>query len=101
MLAFRVGGSTFPFATGGGSLRRLQVGTDFFVFNRLLGNAPINEPTIGDNMFLGVEPDVYVNWAVTSDVTLAVRYGVFFPSGDAFPSDVPRQFFFVSMTYAF
>jgi hypothetical protein len=49
---------------------------------------------------------------MTSDVTLALRYGIFFPNDDAFPSHVelgggnsdpsePRQFFSVSVTYAF
>ena len=102
MLTFRVGGSTFPFHDTG-ALRRMQLGTDVFIFNRLLGNAPIDEPTISgrDDLFLGWEPDVYMNWAITSDVTLAMRYGVFFPNSDVLTSSRQRQFFFVSLTYAF
>ena len=34
--------------------------------------------------YLGVEPDVYVNWQVTSDVTVALRYGVFVPASRNF-----------------
>ena len=40
-------------------------------------------------------------WLITSDLTLATRYGVFFPDGDTFKSNRQRQFFFVSLTYAF
>ena len=39
---------------------------------------PIDEVT-SDDRYLGWEPDVYINWQVTSDVTFAFRYGVFFP----------------------
>jgi hypothetical protein len=95
----RVGASTFPFHHVR-PLRRLQVGGDFFVFNKFRETAPIDETT-QDERFLGVEPDVYLNWQVTSDVTLALRYGVFFPSDDAFPIDEARHFFFAGVTFAF
>jgi hypothetical protein len=38
---------------------------------------------------------------VVSDVTLALRYGVFFPSNDAFGDDTARQFFSVGVTFGF
>ena len=53
---------------------------------------------------LGVEPDVYLNWQIANDVTLALRYGVFFPNRDAFGSGAAgetRQFFFGGLTFAF
>ena len=57
---------------------------------------------MSDNRFLGVEPDVYLNWQMTSDVTLALRYGVFFPSSTTFgQSTDARQFFFAGLTFAF
>ena len=99
MLAVRVGGSTFPLPESG-PMRRMQIGTDFFVFNKLQSDAPIDETT-KDSSFLGVEPDVYLNWQMTSDLTLAVRYGIFFPSSNAFRETDSRQFFYVSLSYAF
>jgi hypothetical protein len=107
----RVGASTFPFRSSG-TLGRIQVGTDFFVYGKTQEDAPIDEPTIEGVRYLGVEPDFFLNWQMTSDLTLAVRYGIFFPNDDAFPSrpelgggnsdpGEPRQFFSVSVTYAF
>ena len=95
----RLGASTFPFHDKQ-SLQRLQVGTDFFVYSKFRTKAPIDEPT-ADQRFLGFEDDLYVNWQLTSDVTLAARYGIFFPQGSAFPTDDIRQFFFLGVTFAF
>lgn len=95
---YRVGGSTFPFPTG--ALRRMQIGADVLFYGKLESDAPIDETTTNDS-FLGWEPDVYLNWQITSDVTLALRYGVFFP-GDAIVADEhPRNFFFMGLTFAF
>jgi hypothetical protein len=80
--------------------RRMQLGADFFAFAKYDNDAPIDEPT-GTERFLGWEPDVYLNWQITSDVTLALRYGVFFPSERNFASDDTRQFFFAGVTFAF
>ena len=95
----RLGASTFPFHDYR-PLSRLQVGGDFFVYSKFNDDAPIDETTAGQR-FLGFEPDVYLNWQVTSDVTLAVRYGAFFPQASAFPSDEVRHFFFAGVTFAF
>jgi hypothetical protein len=96
----RVGVSTFPLHQFG-ALRRLQVGTDFFALGKLDEDAPIDETTIPGKQFLGFEPDVYLNWQVTSDLTLALRYGAFFPQAKAFPNDDVRHFFFAGVTFAF
>lgn len=96
----RFGASTFPFHQFS-PLRRLQVGGDFFAFGKFDEDAPIDETTAEGQQFLGFEPDLYINWQVTSDVTLALRYGAFFPSGSAFPVDEVRQFFFAGVTFAF
>ncbi|MFI5380771.1 MAG: hypothetical protein ACHRHE_15840 [Tepidisphaerales bacterium] len=98
LTAFRVGGSTYPFASKG--LKRLQVGADFFVYGKFNSNAPIDEPT-NDDWFLGVEPDVYLNWQITSDVTFAFRYGVFFPGSTIVQDEHPRNFVFAGFTFAF
>jgi hypothetical protein len=99
VVVMRVGGSTFPF-TSGGNLTQLQLGSDFFVFEKLVGNAPIDEAT-NNNRYLGTEGDAYLNWAITSDITLAVRYGVFFPGSAISGANSPRIFLFTGVTYAF
>ena len=100
-MAFRLGASSFPFADCQ-RLNRFQIGTDFFVYSKMREAGGIDETTSTDNgRFLGVEPDVYVNWQVTSDVTVVLRYGVFFPNGDVVSNDNTRQFFFGGLTFAF
>jgi hypothetical protein len=100
LAVLRVGISTFPL-NGTGPFKRLQVGADVFVYGKFDESAPIDELTTPGKRFLGIEPDVYLNWQMASDVTLALRYGVFFPDHDAFPSDDVRQFFSAGMTFAF
>ena len=100
IIALRGGIAMFPLPDSG-AFRRMQVGADFFVFSKYNKDAPIDEPT-GSDRFLGWEPDVYLNWQITSDVTLAVRYGIFFPgSAILSPDDKPRQFIGAGLTYAF
>jgi hypothetical protein len=99
IVAVRGGAATFPFAEVH-SLNRFQIGTDIFAFFKAKKNAPIDEVT-GDHYYLGFEPDVYLNWQMTSDITLALRYGIFFPNGDNFPSDKPRQLLYAGVTFAF
>ena len=102
LLSARVGAATFP-APDVAAFRRLQVGADLFVFAKSDADAPIDEPTT-DERYLGWEPDVFLNWQITSDVTLAVRYGVFFPGdaiADAGGDDDPRHFIFTGLTIAF
>jgi len=101
LMMFRLGASTFPLrSTGVQWFRRLQVGTDLFMFNKLRDNAPINEASTHDGL-VGFEPDVYLNWRFTSDVALIVRYGAFLP-GDAISGDsAARHFFYSGLTYSF
>ncbi|HEV2293467.1 MAG TPA: alginate export family protein [Tepidisphaeraceae bacterium] len=104
LTSFRVGASTFPFADGGGVLSRIQIGADWFVFYRTDSDAVIDEPLIPGSegeRYLGWEPDVFLNWQITSDVTLSIRYGLFFPNDDVFESDEPRHFIHTGVTYAF
>jgi hypothetical protein len=100
LAAGRVGISIFP-APSVSAFDRLQLGGDFFVFYKLRQNAPINEPTLTDDGYLGVEPDVFLNWQVTNDLSLAVRYGIFFPGSAVVANDEVRQFFYAGLTYAF
>lgn len=98
IVILRGSASAFPFPDGG-ALRELQCGVDLFAYGKMLHDAPINEPT-RDDVFLGLEPDVFVNWPVVEDVILNVRYGVFFP-GEAVPDRNPRQFLYAAITYSF
>lgn len=99
LFSLRIGASTFPFPDVA-AVRKLQIGTDFFVFQKFDGHAPIDEST-NDGRFLGVEPDIYLNWQITSDVALSIRYGAFFP-GDAIENDGKiRQFLYTGVTIAF
>jgi hypothetical protein len=99
LMALRVGGSTFPMPDST-LFKRMQIGTDFFVFGKTDRNAPIDEGTL-EGRFLGVEPDIFLNWQISSDVTLALRYGVYFPNADVVVSGETRQFIFAGLTFAF
>jgi hypothetical protein len=99
LMAFRVGASTFPLPDSA-RFGRLQVGTDFFVFNKMRESGGIDEAT-ASGRYLGVEPDVYMNWQMSSDVTLVLRYGAFFPNSDVISNDETRQFFYGGLTFAF
>lgn len=96
----RIGVSGFPIPDGTWT-RRMQVGADAFAYFRLLKSAVIDEQVQDDGRFMGLEPDVYLNWQITSDVTLSLRYGVFFPSNNLVADDQIREFFFGGITYAF
>lgn len=99
IIVLRGGASTFPLNSSK-TFRRLQVGADALFFWKFQSDSPIDEPTSNDR-FLGFEPDLYLNWQITSDVTLAVRYGVFFPGSAIDADDNPRNFFFTGLTFAF
>jgi hypothetical protein len=99
LMALRVGGSTFPLDFCA-SAKRLQLGTDLFAYSKMNREGGSDEPSF-TGRFMGWEPDVYLNWQVTSDVTLAARYGIFFPDSSTLQSSDPRQFVFVSVTYSF
>ena len=98
LLVVRGVASTYPLA-GVPMFDQLQVGAEVLVFNKLREQGPIDEPT-SDSRYLGWEPDLFVNWQASDDVTLVLRYGIFFP-GDAIASDEHRQFFYAGLTYAF
>jgi hypothetical protein len=99
VLIFRVGGVTFPLPDHS-AFARAQVGLDLFFYNKFNDNAPINEPTY-NKAYLGFEPDIFLNWQITSDVTLAIRYGIFFPGAAIVNDSENRQFFGAGVTYAF
>jgi len=100
LMVLRVGASTFPLRDRS-LFKRMQVGTDLFVFGRPDASGPIDEPTVRGSSYLGWEPDVYVNWQLVSDVTIALRYGVFVPNPSAYTDAQSRQFLYLGATFAF
>jgi hypothetical protein len=98
LIVVRGSASAYPFPEVP-ALREFQCGIDLLAYGKMLGNAPIDEPTRSD-VYLGIEPDLFVNWNVLEDVILTLRYGVFFP-GEAIPDRDPRQFFYAAVTYSF
>lgn len=104
LLLVRLGGSTFPLPTTK-MFKRLQIGTNLFIINKLNRSAPIDEDT-SSKTYVGFEADFFANWQITSDVSLAVRYGVFFPGaaiGGLFANTDhdPRHFLFTGLTFSF
>jgi len=98
LLMLRTGASIYPLPQSR-MFEKLQIGADLYWFGKFDENAAIAEPT-SSNQYLGFEPDLFLNWQISSDVSLAVRYGIFFP-GEAIENDhLPRQFFFAGVTFA-
>lgn len=99
LIITRLGVTTQPMPESR-TFKHLQLGTDVFVFNRTDSGAPIDEP-VGSGNYLGFETDVYANWRVTSDLSLGVRYGVFFPGDAIETTKSARQFFYSGFTIGF
>ena len=99
LLLTRFGVSSYPLH-GTEWFRRLQLGVDLFIFNKLDSDAPIDEPTSVDR-YLGTEADFYANWKITSDLSFTTRYGVFFP-GEAIQAEHDaRHFVYTGITLGF
>ena len=104
IIMFRGGASTFPLP-GSAAFSRLQIGTNLYSFNKFNRNAPIDEDT-SDRSHLGFEADFFINWQITSDISWAMRYGVFIPGpaiGGAISGNDgnPRHFFYSGLTFSF
>ena len=96
----RFGASTYPLADSS-HFKKLQVGIDYFIYEKLRRDDAFIERT-NNRHYLGVEPDLYLNWQITSDVTLAARYGVFIPGNATLVSHSElRQFVYAGVTFAF
>jgi hypothetical protein len=99
VMVFRLGGSTLPFADRP-PFAQLQVGMDVLLFAKMEEDGPIDEPTY-NRSFLGVETDFYLNYRITSDLSLGLRYGAFFP-GSAIAGDRDvRHFVLLGVTLSF
>jgi hypothetical protein len=99
VMILRSGITSYPWANTQ-AFSHLQLGADLLLYSKFESDAPIDEPSHSD-WWLGTELDFSATWQITSDVSLLVRYGIFFP-GSALDSDSdPRNFVAVGVTYAF
>jgi hypothetical protein len=99
LLMWKAGIATHPMSSDS-MFDHLELGADLLVFCKFNPDAPIDEDT-GRDSNLGFESDFFANWRMTSDLSLAVRYGVFIP-GSAISTDKdPRHFLFTGVTLTF
>lgn len=98
---WRAGAAFFPFDEKVRLLEKFEVGTNWFLYHKNRSNAAVSDYTAGQQAgYLGWEMDYYTNWRLTSDLSLTVRYGVFFP-GDAFDDRTTRTFLLTGLTWSF
>jgi hypothetical protein len=99
LMMFRGGFSSFPFKSVK-LFERLRLGLDVYVFNKMDSAAPLDEAS-GNASYLGTETDLSADWRIFSDLSVHLRYGVFFP-GNALNSDSDeRHFLYTGITYSF
>lgn len=99
LMMFRMGGATYPLRNHL-TYQKLLTGVNLFVMNKMDRDAPLDEATT-NNRYLGFETDVFVDWQITSDVTLRFRYGIFFPGSGIDGDRDPRNFLYTGVTYGF
>ena len=81
--------------------RRLELGTDAYLFWKNHRSGAITDPTANvQSGYLGWEMDFYANWEITHDLAWTTRYGIFFP-GKAFDDRTTRTFFLMGVTWSF
>ncbi len=97
---WRVGGSFYPWP-GQERLQRLELGTDWYLYQKHDASAAVSDPTasVGSG-YLGWEMDYYLNWRVTSDLAWTARLGAFFP-GEAFDDRTARTFLLLGVVWSF
>lgn len=100
LIVFKAAASTFPLADRTGPAARLQLGAEALLYGKTVRQGPIDELTT-DDRFLGTELGTFATWRVLEDLTVQVRYAVFFPGDAIFGTHTPRQFVYLSMTYSF
>ncbi len=97
---WRAGGSFYPWPEHS-RFRRLEVGTDWYLFFKHHRAGAVSDPTARvESGFLGWEMDCFVNWRVTSDLSWTARFGGFFP-GRSFDDRTTRTFFLLGLTWSF
>ena len=97
---WRAGASFYPFEELE-LLRKMELGTDWFLYHKHRRGGAVSDGTADrQSGYLGWEMDLFTNWKVTSDLSVTMRYGVFFP-GEAFSDRTTRTFFLTGLTWSF
>jgi len=97
---WRAGGSFYPWPNDE-TFRRLEVGTDWYLYHKHHASAAVSDPTATVRSgYLGWEMDYFLNWRIKSDLAWTTRFGAFFP-GNAFDDQTTRTFLLVGMTWSF
>lgn len=100
MHIWRTGASFFPFPDDR-YLKRLELGTNWFLYWKNRRSAAVSDPTANVRSgYLGWEMDYFVNWAIAHDLTWTARLGAFFP-GKSFDDQTSRTFFLTGLTWSF
>ncbi len=100
LISVRFGASLAPLRGRGELFEDFRFGLDLFFFFKMDENAPMTVSSVAGESFLGVEIDVVIDWNLTDDAAIDLRYGIFIPS-DAFPFDNELHFFFLGFSYGF
>ena len=98
-----LGFSTTPLP-GSGFFGGLRLGVTAFAFGRIENDAPLSFQTVnGGSNYVGSELDFSMEWRLMSDLDLNIRYGIFMPNTEVFPTNQggARDFVYAGMTYAF
>mgnify|MGYP005840485741 CR=1 FL=1 len=97
---WRLGASFIPF-DGTDFLDKLELGTDWYLYWKQHRQGAVSDATADEQSgYLGWEMDYFANWRLTSDLSLTLRYGLFFP-GSAFSDEEYRSFFLTGVTWSF
>ena len=97
---WRTGAAFSPFEKIKG-LKRMEVGTDWFLYAKHHRDGAVSDPTADEHSgYLGWEMDYFVDWRITSDVAWTARLGTFFP-GESFSDETTRTFFLTGVTWSF
>jgi hypothetical protein len=97
---WRVGGALAPLERWQ-LFRNLEVGTNFFFYQKNRARAAISDPLATQfSGFVGWEMDYFLNWRLSSDLAWTLRWGEFFP-GNAYQEASARHFVFTGITWSF
>lgn len=97
---WRVGGNFRPLPKVEAA-KNLELGTDWFLYAKDRADGAISDALADrQSSYVGWEMDYYANYRVTSDLSLTVRYGVFFP-GTAFSDQSNRTFLLTGLSWSF
>ncbi len=79
----------------------LEIGVEYYHYRKDHAQGGISDPFAGfESDRIGQELDVFLQWAVLSDVSVSARAGWFFP-GSAYEEDRVRPFYSFSVVFSF